>query len=85
MRRVSIPASWAYQTLIDIDFRRHFDLNVIGLVECRSEDWPCPPPPWHPGLFTVLEEGDTLVVLGRDEKLAELDSFLEVEYAKGEK
>jgi hypothetical protein len=31
-----------------------------------------------------LEEGDTLVVLGRDEKLAELEAFLETEYAKKE-
>lgn len=81
VRRVSIPASWATQTLIDIDFRRHFDLNVIGLVECRSDDGR-PRMRLGTASSTVLEEGDTLVVLGRDEKLTELESFLEVEYAK---
>ena len=81
VRRLSIPASWANQTLIDIDFRRHFDLNVIGLVEQHSENG-------RPRLrlgtasSTILEEGDTLVVLGRDEKLTELEIFLESEYAK---
>lgn len=84
VRRVSIPAGWANQTLIDIDFRRHFDLNVIGLVECRSDDGR-PRMRLGTASSTVLEEGDTLVVLGRDEKLAELESYLEVEYAKKER
>lgn len=83
VRRLSIPASWANQTLIDIDFRRCFDLNVIGLVEYRSEDGR-PRMRLGTASSTILEEGDTLVVLGRDEKLAELETFLEVEYAKKE-
>ncbi len=81
VRRLSIPASWARQTLIDIDFRRRFDLNVIGLVEYHSENGR-PRVRLGTASSTVLEEGDTLVVLGRDEKLAELESFLEAEYAK---
>jgi chloride channel protein, CIC family len=83
VRRLSIPASWANQTLIDIDFRRRFDLNVIGLVEQRSEDGR-PRMRLGTASSTILEEGDTLVVLGRDEKLSELEAFLEVEYAKKE-
>jgi Trk K+ transport system NAD-binding subunit len=83
VRRLSIPASWANQTLIDIDFRRHFDLNVIGLVEYRSNDGR-PRTRLGTASSTILEEGDTLVVLGRDEKLAELEAFLEAEYAKKE-
>ncbi len=83
VRRLSIPASWANQTLIDIDFRRRFDLNVIGLVEFRSEDGR-PRTRLGTASSTILEEGDTLVVLGRDEKLAELEAFLEAEYSKKE-
>lgn len=83
VRRLSIPASWANQTMIDIDFRRRFELNVIGLVEQSSEDGR-PRMRLGSASSTILEEGDTLVVLGRDEKLAELEAFLEKEYAKGD-
>ena len=83
VRHLSIPASWTNQTLIDIDFRRHFDLNVIGLVEYRTNEGR-PRMRLGTASSTVLEEGDTLVVLGRDEKLAELEAFLEAEYAKKE-
>ena len=31
-RRVSIPAKWAGQTLIDLDFRKKFNLNVRGAM-----------------------------------------------------
>ena len=82
VRRLSIPASWANQTLIDIDFRRQFDLNVIGLVEQNSENGR-PRIRLGTASSTILEEGDTLVVLGRDEKLTELETFLEIEYEKG--
>ena len=81
VRRLSIPIIWANQTLIDIDFRRHFDLNVIGLVEYRTNEGR-PRMRLGTASSTILEEGDTLVVLGRDEKLAELEAFLEAEYAK---
>ena len=83
VRRFLIPASWANQTLIDIDFRRHFDLNVIGLVEYHTNEGR-PRMRLGTASSTVLAEGDTLVVLGRDEKLAELEAFLEAEYAKRE-
>ena len=32
VRRVSIPAKWAGQTLIDLDFRKKFNLNVRGAM-----------------------------------------------------
>ncbi len=81
VRRLSIPASWANQTLIDIDFRRQFDLNVIGLVEQHSENGRLRMR-LGTASSTVLEEGDTLIVLGRDEKLVAFEAFLEDEYAK---
>jgi Trk K+ transport system NAD-binding subunit len=68
-----MPVAWANQTLIDLDFRNQFDLNVIGLLEYRGEDG-------HPHIrlatasTTLLEEGDVLVVLGTDEKLDGLET-----------
>ena len=73
VRRVRMPVAWANQTLIDLDFRNQFDLNVIGLLEYRGEDG-------HPHIrlatasTTLLEEGDVLVVLGTDEKLDGLET-----------
>ncbi len=73
VRRVRIPAAWEGITLIDLDFRKKFDLNVIGLLERRGDDN-------HPHVrlgtasATILEEGDQLVVLGTDEKLEDLET-----------
>ena len=75
VRRERIPVVWAGKTLIDLDFRKEFDLNVIGLVERRGE---------HgktrlrlgTASSTVLESGDILVVLGRDERLEYLNKTL---------
>ena len=68
VRRIAIPPKWAGKTLIELDIRRRFDLNVIGLVEQRGQDG-LP----HVRLGTAsrvpLEQGDILVVLGTDENL----------------
>lgn len=80
VKRVLIPASWANQTLIDLDFRKKFDLNVIGLVEYRSNDGR-PRMRLGTASSTLLEEGDTLVVLGRDQNLKDLEEYLEQAYA----
>lgn len=84
VQRVKIPASWAGHTLIDLDFRKKFDLNVIGLMERESEDG-------RPRLrlgtasSTILTAGDTLVVLGRDAQLAFLkDALAELEASDSE-
>lgn len=75
VRREAIPPQWAGQTLIELDFRRHFDLNVIGLVEVSGEDG-LPRIQLGAAASVVLEEGDILVVLGRDEKLNALEATL---------
>ncbi|MFO7684034.1 MAG: chloride channel protein [Chloroflexota bacterium] len=73
VRRVRMPLAWAGQTLVGLDFRKQFDLNVIGLLEYRGDDG-------HPHIrlatasTTMLEEGDVLVVLGTDEKLDGLET-----------
>ncbi|MBK8986449.1 MAG: chloride channel protein [Chloroflexi bacterium] len=73
IRRVRIPSAWADQTLIDLDFRKQFDLNVIGLVE-RGERDGRPRIRLGTASTTKLEADDVLVVLGRDEQLAVLDT-----------
>jgi CIC family chloride channel protein len=75
VRRVSIPAEWAGHTLVDLDFRKKYDLNVIGLVERRSLNGQ-PRVRLGTAATTVLEEGDTLIVLGKDEKLASFERAL---------
>ena len=73
VRRVRMPVAWAGQTLVGLDFRKQFDLNVIGLLEYRGNDG-------HPHIrlatasTTLMEEGDVLVVLGTDEKLDALET-----------
>ncbi|MCA9927734.1 MAG: hypothetical protein KC419_04630, partial [Anaerolineales bacterium] len=71
-RRIRVPVSWVGQTLIDLDFRNQFDLNVIGLMEYRDESG-IPRVRLNTSSTTPLEMGDVLVVLGRDEKLEVLD------------
>ena len=72
-RRVKIPAHWAGKTLIDLDFRNRFELNAIGLLELQGVDG-IPHVRIQDASTTVLEEGDILVVLGTDEKLAGLET-----------
>lgn len=75
VRRLPIPQQWAGHTLIDIDFRRRFDLNVIGLVEMSGPDG-LPHTRLGTASSTLLEANDILVVLGRDEKLDALELAL---------
>ena len=73
VRRIPIPAKWANQTLIDLDFRRRFDLNVIGLVEQEGEDGR-PHVRLGSAATVILQQGDILVVLGQDEHLDALET-----------
>ena len=80
VRRVRMPAAWAGQTLIDLDFRKQFDLNVIGLVEREGRDGR-PRIRLGTASTTRLETGDMLVVLGRDEPLQGLEMAVAELYA----
>lgn len=75
VRRERIPASWAGHTLIDLEFRKQFDLNVIGLMEQIGENRRLMVR-LGSASSTVLTAGDILVVLGRDEKLVQLEETL---------
>lgn len=68
VRRVPVPVDWAGQTLIDLDFRRKFDLTVIGLVEKRGQDGR-PQVRLDVTPMLPLGLGDIIVVLGSDENL----------------
>ena len=74
-RRITIPPTWWGKTLIDLDFRQQFDLNVVGLVEHRDESG-TPRVRLDLSPTIPLEEGDVLVVLGRDENLEKLEQFV---------
>jgi chloride channel protein, CIC family len=74
-RRISVPSGWVGKTLVDLDFRNRFDLNVIGLME-RRDALGMPRIHLHAMPETVLEAGDMLVVLGQDEKLDRLEQYV---------
>ncbi len=71
-RRIHVSPAWAGKTLVDLDFRRRFDVNVIGLLEVQGEDGQ-PHVRLGASSTTPLEVGDILVVLGRDEILEKLE------------
>ena len=73
VRRVKIPSKWAGKTLIDLDFRNRFELNVIGLLELHAADG-LPHVRMQQASTTTLEEGDILVVIGSDEKLEAMET-----------
>ncbi|MEM7334056.1 MAG: chloride channel protein [Chloroflexota bacterium] len=78
-RRVLVPAQWVGKTLIELDFRNRFELNVIGFMERRNETGL---PQVHVGMSAenILEEGDVLVVLGEDEKLDAVEQHIKALY-----
>jgi CIC family chloride channel protein len=78
VRRVPIPAKWENHTLVDLDFRKQFDLNVIGLVEQQGEDGR-PHIRLGSAATVVLQQGDILVVLGSDENLDALETAVKEE------
>ncbi len=76
VRRATVPPQWAGSTLIDLDFRRKFELTVIGLLEVSGEDG-LP----HVRLYSAptieLQKGDTLIVLGAEDQLDALQSHID--------
>ncbi len=74
-RRIPVPAQWVGTTLIDLNFRNQYECNVIGLMERRDESG-MPRIRLNASPTTILELGDILVVLGRDEKLDQLEQTI---------
>lgn len=73
VRRVLIPPDWAGKTLLELDLRKRFDLNVIGFVEIHDEDG-LPHTRLGATATNRLAAGDVLVVLGADENLNALET-----------
>jgi len=78
VRRITVPATWHGKTLIDLDFRWAFNLTVIGVLETHGEDG-LPHVRLDPSATLVLEEGDTIVVLGAEDNLETLERAIQTE------
>lgn len=74
-RRILAPPAWQGKTLIELDFRNRFDLNVIGWLD-QQDEMGMARVHLDVSPTTVLQAGDVLVVLGRDEKLDALETYL---------
>lgn len=85
VRRAKVPPQWAGSTLIDLDFRRRYELTVIGLLEASGPDG-LPHVRLNSAATIVLAPGDTLIVLGAEDQLIALQEQidrLEAEAASG--
>ncbi|MCZ7570147.1 MAG: chloride channel protein [Ardenticatenaceae bacterium] len=77
VRRVAVPEPWVGQTIVNLQIRHRFELNVIGLVEGHSHNGER-----HrhvrlnPPATTPLKADDVLVVLGEDQKLDAFEAIL---------
>lgn len=70
VRRIPVPPEWAGKTLVDLRVRNRYDLNVIGIIESYSENGQVRfQVRFNPPLGKPVELGDTLIVLGEDQKL----------------
>ncbi len=73
-RRLPVPPKWFGKTLVELQFRNRFDVNVVGLLEQEGEDG-LPHVRLNPGAEIPLEAGDILVALGKDDDLDKLDEL----------
>ncbi|MFZ1752348.1 MAG: chloride channel protein [Caldilineaceae bacterium] len=74
-RRVMVPPAWDGQTIIGLQIRARYGLNVIGLLEKHPLDGHSPAEPvLNPRVDRPLKTGDSLILLGQDPAL---DAFVE--------
>ena len=71
--RFPIPNKWDGETLASLHMRRNFNVNVIGWVEREASDG-LPHVRLSADAHLPLQEGDILVVLGKDEDLSRLET-----------
>jgi len=77
VRRVPIPDSWVGQTIIKLQIRKQYSVNVIGIVEAADDqDRSTYQANLNPDLSEPLDEGDILIVLGADEMVETFELFL---------
>jgi H+/Cl- antiporter ClcA len=70
VRRIAVPPAWAGHTLIELALRARYDVNVLGMAETTRNGTRI-----HPNVPVTkpLKVHDLLIVLGKDEKLEELE------------
>lgn len=73
VRRLPVPPPWVGKTLAELELRSRFGVNVIGYLEAYEESHRVHP---HLEVTRPLQTGDRLLVLGRDEDLAALETVL---------
>jgi len=76
VRRVMVPAHWDRRTLVDLDLRRRFNVTVIGVLELVGEDGRAQVR-LDPAISLPLSIGDTIVVMGTDDDLDQLDRHIQ--------
>ena len=69
-RRIGIPEVWVGKTLVELDLRQRFDVNVIGVIErYDTEGHVAPQVKLNPDPDKPLTFDDTLVIIGTDGQL----------------
>ena len=74
------PPSWWGKTLVELDLRRRYNVNVVGLMEFQDEQGN-PRVRLDTSSTVPLSDGDVLVVIGREEKLEALETAVRTERA----
>ena len=64
---VLAPKSFSDKTLIQLDIRKKYGINIIGIKDKNNEVNISPAPD------SVIREGDTLIVVADNKKLNELN------------
>ncbi|HOU39673.1 MAG TPA: chloride channel protein [Promineifilum sp.] len=77
VRRVMVPAHWDRRTLVDLDLRRRFNVTVIGVLELVGEGGRAQVR-LDPAISLPLSIGDTVVVMGADDDLDQLDRHIQM-------
>lgn len=76
IRRFVVPHAWDGVTLVTLDARRRFGVSVVGVVDRQGENAFSEDVQVNPDPSSPLQQGDVIVVLGKDEDLQKLeDSF----------
>lgn len=65
VRRIGVPAGWAGRTLVELNLRARFEVNVIGMVETERGNRILPKAP----INRPVKVGELLIVLGENEKI----------------
>lgn len=76
VRRAKIPPQWAGSTLVDLDFRRKYEATVIGVLDVSNDEGK-PQVRLKSAANVVLQQGDTLIVIGEEEQLETLQDEID--------